>query len=223
MSLLGNAIVAIWNDIKPEMRAEFYEWHSREHMLERVGIPGFLRGRRLIADRGHPEWFTLYEVDAPGTLAGSEYLARLNTPTDWTRKVVPSFTDVTRSLCNTKYTTGSGVGGAMVTLRCDSMPGRATELESYFERMLPELAKLPRVHGAHLCRLETRASSIQTEERKVRSNGNLLAEFVVMIEASVPDALDIVVSEFNVDQLLKAGASNKAPLEVGLYRLEFIC
>jgi hypothetical protein len=49
MSILGQGFVAIWNGIAPEGREEFYEWHNREHMPERVGIPGFRRGRRYTA------------------------------------------------------------------------------------------------------------------------------------------------------------------------------
>jgi hypothetical protein len=223
MALLGSAVVAIWNGIKPEARSDFYEWHSREHMLERVAIPGFLRGRRMIAERGQPEWFTLYEVDRPATLAGADYLARLNAPTVWTRRVVQSFTDVTRSLCRTKFTTGEGVGGSMATIRCDAAAGRSEDVESYFVSVLPMLVELPRVHGAHLCRLEADASSIKTEERKVRSNSDRMAEFVVMIEASAPEAVSPVLEGFTADRLLKAGVSAEAPIELGSYRLEFMC
>jgi len=52
MSLAGKGAVAIWHDIVPEGRDEFYAWHGREHMPERAGIPGFLRGRRYIALAG---------------------------------------------------------------------------------------------------------------------------------------------------------------------------
>jgi len=43
---------------------------------ERVGIPGFLRGRRYIAVRGAPEFFTLYEATRTDVLAGPHYLER---------------------------------------------------------------------------------------------------------------------------------------------------
>jgi hypothetical protein len=223
MSLAGNAVVAIWNDIEPDARAEFYEWHNREHMPERVSVPGFLRGRRLIAERGSPEWFTLYEVDQPSTLAGEAYLERLNNPTEWTRRVVASFRNVTRSLCRTRLSVGSGVGGAMLTLRCDAAPGRSEQLERHFEEALPRWERLPQMHGAHLCRLELEASSVQTEERKARANANQLAEFVVMVEASSLRALDPILPELDRDRLIGAGASGGSPLEVGLYRLEFLC
>ena len=43
MSLLGEAAVAIWHDIAPEGRDEFYAWHAgEEHMPERIGVRGFL-------------------------------------------------------------------------------------------------------------------------------------------------------------------------------------
>ena len=55
MNLAGLGIVAIWHDIVLEAQPEFYEWHNREHMPERLGIPGFRRGRRYIAVRGTPQ------------------------------------------------------------------------------------------------------------------------------------------------------------------------
>ncbi len=85
MSLAGQAVVAIWNGIAPEGRTEFYEWHNREHMPERVGIPGFRRGRRYSAKYGSPEFFTLYEADSAEVLVGQDYLNRLNNPTPWTQ------------------------------------------------------------------------------------------------------------------------------------------
>ena len=33
MSLLGSGVIAIWNDITDEGRANFYEWHDREQVV----------------------------------------------------------------------------------------------------------------------------------------------------------------------------------------------
>jgi hypothetical protein len=60
MGLAGTGVVAIWHDLLPEAKDEFYEWHNREHMPERAGIPGFRRGRRYIALDSGPEYFNLY-------------------------------------------------------------------------------------------------------------------------------------------------------------------
>ncbi len=40
MSLAGLGVVCIWQDLLPEARDEFPQWHNREHMPERVGSPG---------------------------------------------------------------------------------------------------------------------------------------------------------------------------------------
>jgi len=71
MSLAGKGAVAIWHDIAPEGRAEFYRWHGLEHMPERAGIPGFLRGRRYVAIDEAPEYFNLYETESPFTVTGA--------------------------------------------------------------------------------------------------------------------------------------------------------
>jgi hypothetical protein len=42
MSLAGLGAVCIWHDLLPEARDDFHQWHNREHMPERVGIPDFV-------------------------------------------------------------------------------------------------------------------------------------------------------------------------------------
>ena len=104
MSLLGRAVVAIWNDVAPEGRDEFYEWHNHEHMPERAGIPGFLRGRRYQAGDAKPEYFTLYEAADASVLSGPDYLERLNNPTPATRRVIPNyFRNMVRGVCGVRF------------------------------------------------------------------------------------------------------------------------
>ncbi len=81
--LAGEGAVAIWNGIAEEGRKDFYDWHLHEHMPERLGIPGFLRGRRYrAADKEtKPEFFTLYETSTFEVIQGLDYLNRLNAPT----------------------------------------------------------------------------------------------------------------------------------------------
>src|SRR5262249_45829198 len=100
MSVAGLGAVVIWHDIAPEGRQAFYAWHGREHMPERPGIPGFLRGRRYVAEGADgPEFFNLYETVSPCTASGAEYRMRLDSPTPWTQATVRHFRNVSRSLC----------------------------------------------------------------------------------------------------------------------------
>src|SRR5450432_3051055 len=62
MPLLGRAAMLLSFDIVPEAMAEHDEWHTHEHLPERLSIPGFVRGTRWKALRGEPGYFVMYEV-----------------------------------------------------------------------------------------------------------------------------------------------------------------
>jgi hypothetical protein len=218
VSLLGQAVVAIWNDVAPEGRERFYEWHNHEHMPERVGIPGFLRGRRYHAADAAPEYFTLYEAEIASVLTGPHYLERLNNPTPATRHVIPNyFRNMVRGVCNVRLSSGVGVGGAMLTLRFAVEAGRGAALEAHFATWLPAIANLPMIAGAHFCKADPAGSTIDTAERK--SHGAAVPDGLVMIEGVTSESVNAACDTLLAD-LQHAGGS--AALERSVYRLE-IC
>ena len=77
MPLAGQGVLAIWNGIEDEAEADFVAWHVREHIPERVAVPGFLRGRRYVAEVGAPKYFNFYETESPETLVAPAYLNRV--------------------------------------------------------------------------------------------------------------------------------------------------
>ena len=95
--MLGRAAVAMWWNVAPQMREEFEDWHTHEHFPERLSIPGFQRGTRWRALGGEPSFFVLYEATRLAVLTGKDYLARLNDPTPWSRKMMPHHLDMVRS------------------------------------------------------------------------------------------------------------------------------
>jgi hypothetical protein len=219
MSLAGQAVVAIWNGIAPEGRGEFYEWHNREHMPERVGIPGFRRGRRYIAKYGAPEFFTLYEADSPEVLVGQDYLNRLNNPTPLTQRVPPTFfRDTSRGVCRVKLSLGVGQGGCMLTLRFGAEAGREADLQKYLMHVaLPPLIDIVSVVGVHLCTADQAASDIRTTERGDRKVE--IPNWLVMIESAEPEAADAACDRLLGGDLAAHGARRE--MERGLYLLQF--
>ena len=179
MRLAGRGAVAIWHDIAPEGRRDFYAWHGIEHMPERAGIPGFLRGRRYVSIGGAPEFFNLYETVSRFTVTGAEYLARLNAPTRWTIDTVRHFRGVARSLCEVAASFGEGQGGLIATFRycVDDARGDAHRTRMA-QSVLPALAGAPGVAGCHLLVADADASAVDTAERKARGElcGGLLAD-----------------------------------------------
>ena len=66
-------------------------WLTHEHMPERMGVPGFLRGRRYVALDGAPphRYFNFYEISDADVMTGAAYLHCLNHPTPQTQRVMP--------------------------------------------------------------------------------------------------------------------------------------
>jgi hypothetical protein len=218
MSLAGMGVVAIWHDLLPEAKDEFYEWHNREHMPERVGIPGFRRGRRYTALIGAPEFFNLYEADSPEVLGGQDYLNRLNAPTEWTKRVVPSFRNVARSICRVAFTAGVGSGGVMLTMRFDiDAAHRASAIEALTRRVLPPLSFRNGIAGVHLCLADEAISKVETTEKKARADTTLVPTWIVLMEGNA------VADVRAAGDALAPGlqAHNASALETAIYRHEF--
>lgn len=222
MALLGSAVLAIWNDIVPGGDDEFIDWHTREHIPERVGVPGFLRGRRGVAVSGTPKYFMLYETESLDTLSGGAYVARLNDPTPWTRRSLALFRNTKRTACRVSVTLGVGTGGALATLDFGPAAGRDAELHAWIAgTTLPAIAERPGVVGAHLCQADVAATDVKTEEKKLRDQPDELARWVVLLEASDAEVLESVCREFvTADALARHGATTESSLAI--YRLQYV-
>jgi hypothetical protein len=221
MSLCGEGIIAIWNGIVPEGLDNFYEWHNREHMPERVGIPGFRRGRRYVAEWGSPAYFTLYEADTLQTLQGQDYLTRLNHPTEWTQRSVRDFRDVSRAIQKVQWSGGPGMGGYLLTLRLDAADGRAEALRrALCATILPSLVERTGVTGVHLGVTDAATSTIETAEKKARADATLVPNWLVMVEGVTRAYVEAAAEALADSVLIGAGAA--AQFDRGLYRLDYI-
>jgi hypothetical protein len=221
MSLAGTGVVAIWHDLLPEARDEFYEWHNREHMPERVGIPGFRRGRRYVAHDAGPQYFNLYEADTVEVLGGQDYLARLNKPTPWTQQTVKAFRNVARSICNVIYTDGVGHGAYAVTVRFDvPYEQRHNAINALRQRILPPLVDRIGVTGVHLCLADEAISKVDTAEKKARSEGTQVPTWIAFVEGCNADHVRAAGEALMVG-LVEVLSSDSAAPEATLYRLEY--
>jgi hypothetical protein len=211
----GGAIT-IWQDVRPEGREDFFAWHNGEHMPERVGIPGFLHGRRYGALAGAPEFFTLYETAGAEVPTSAAYLERLNHPTEQTRRLAPMMINNVRSLCRVEWSRGHAAGGLMATLRFDAEDGHG--LLALLHERLPKVLERPGIVGAHLCLGDKSASSVQTEEKKGRPPA-LVPGWVVLVEGGAGrEQLERATDELLDERsLLAAGAKD---LQRGVYVLQ---
>jgi len=112
---------ALWSNLVEGHERELDRWHTIEHMPERLGVPGFLRGRRYMRTKaGDHAMFILYEAAHIDTFRSPGLLARLDDPTEWSKKLQPALTDFLRGPCQTLISLGDGVGGAVAAIRVAS-------------------------------------------------------------------------------------------------------
>ena len=98
MPLLGAAAMLLSFDVAEEAIAEHDDWHTHEHLPERLSIPGFLRGSRWVSSNAKPRYFVMYEVAQLATLQSDAYLERLNRPSPWTSRMMTHYRGMNRGL-----------------------------------------------------------------------------------------------------------------------------
>jgi len=173
-------------------------------MPERLGVPGFLAGRRAVDwNLKHQRWFTLYETRTLEVLSSDAYRARLNNPTDWTVRNQPNFLNFARSACVTSASVGRGIGGALATVRLDFEEGGIADFEARAERMAGRLLGTDGVVGAHFGTAAPGTTRIKTRESELRaSTAEDIFDAVVIIDGVGRRELEAAMP--SVQALLKA-------------------
>jgi hypothetical protein len=225
MAMLGRAVLAFWHDVIPEGREEFDHWHLREHVPERLSVPGFLRFRRYEAVRGPAAYFYFYETESIATLSSPAYVARLNDPTPWTRKVLPSYRNTKRTACRVTATLGDGIGGSLATLEFGPAANRADELRAWLTgAALPAVMERRWLVGAHLCEADvetTQVKTTKTTEGKLQDRPDELARWIVLLEGIDGEAAEAAARDLLAPEGL--GRHGAVPdVTTGLYRLHYV-
>lgn len=220
MALIGKGVLAIWNGIAPEAEDEFVAWHVKEHIPERVGLPGFLRGRRYIALDGAPKYFNFYETERVDDLTSPTYVARLNAPTDWTRKVVAHFVDTSRTICDVAWSLGLGEGGWIEAIQLDDSFASADFGEKTRASVAPAFDLIQGLVGMHLLDGRKPSGQADTAEKKLRGGVDKVAPWILLVEASRPEALAAFRDGPGSNSAF-ARLCGSEPASRGIYQLQF--
>jgi len=218
-AMLGDGAVFIWNDVDPSGLDLFYAWHDREHIPERLSIPGFRRGRRYICPGHSPEWLTLYEAADLDVVVSPVYLERLNNPTPATVDTLRYFRNTSRAVCRIVHSIGSSSGGYALALRVDVAAAQAGVMKEYFcADVFPRIAALTSVVACHLYMADQPGSYLNTAESDTREFD--VPAWVVLIEATTPQAAERARDLVDVRKLEDLGATVRP--DGAVYSLE-IC
>lgn len=208
MALRGEAAVAIWGEMTGDAAAVDL-WYAREHLHERLTIPGFLRARRCVREPGSPSYFMIYELTNTSVLTSPEYLERLNNPTPWTKEIMSMARWVNRALCKVVASHGLGVGAYLLTARVEALDGPGSELSAWMVGSLASIAEQPGIIGAHL--LHQHTASVDTKERQARQGADGSSALVGLIEGYDPSAIAAIAKQFP--------ATVKPAVQIDLYQV----
>jgi hypothetical protein len=172
MGLMGTGVLVNWGGVVESAEDDYNAWHSLEHMPERLAVPGFRRGRRAVAAAGTPaelKYFMMYEVDSPDVLVSAPYLARLNDPTPWTRRILAQYVAPSRTVCRVLASTGRGCGGYVATLQV-APRDLGPALDAARGDWIGEVMAIPGIIGAHAIEGDTTLGQMPTAEKKFRES-----------------------------------------------------
>ena len=217
MPLLGQAAMLLLFDVVPDAIPEHDEWHTHEHLPERLSIPGFIRGTRWVAPSGQPRYFVMYEVEELATLTSNAYLGRLNNPSPWTSKMMPNYRGMTRGFCSVTGSFGFGMGHAGLLLRFGPATAAATSLREWLlQDILPQLPSRSGIGSAYL--FEGAVSPPMTNEQRIRGV-DAGVDWALLVTGYSQEALaNLGQIDLGNAQLAKHGATGMLS---ATYRMEY--
>jgi len=171
-------ILFVWTNVDPAHERDFNRWYDREHVEERVRIPGFVSGTRYQSKQGPRKYLGLYRTSSLDAFQTPAYHQAFQHQTPWSLANLARMQDPMRRVCTIDAETGVGTGAWLALLRLGSSaigndPSQVAELGK----------KLLEIDGVLASRLLTPDASLSTPLPAENADGRVL-DPIFLIEAS---------------------------------------
>ena len=185
--MFGKGFLVSWNDIEAAVETEYRSWHSKEHMPERLSIPGFTLGRRYI-DLAAPanRYLTVYEACKVDIFASEAYRSRLASPSPATTRMSLKMKNFVRRICRTVASNGMAIGGAAVVIRLQRKNNRDNAAAAALTQALYAENEAA---AAHFGTVDDQMSSLRSDRLQSHMSASAVAPFnaVLFIETDSRD------------------------------------
>ena len=218
---MTDAVMAVWGDTAPDGDAEFSEWYHREHIPERVGMPGWRNGRRYRKiGRGRHKYLAVYDVDRMSCFDDPAYRHALDHPTEWTTRMMPHFRNFVRATSRVRFSSGEALGSVIATVRYDPAGGDAEAIARWLAgTALHDLRNREGITRVQHWQADMDRSLAKTSEQAIRAGKDGKAPFTAVVEGTERAFVEAALAEAGiVDGLKERGAGNVEP---GLYSMLF--
>ena len=199
MPIAGKGMLLTSMDIDAADEAEFNRWYDREHLEERVAIPGFLEARRYVAHDGAPKYLSLYSTETFEVLDSPAYRTALANQTDWSKANIARFKNMIRSVARITISRGQGRGAALGIIRLRPTGGMDRLRSALQEQLDPQ--KLDGIISMHLIESDPALSRPITDDPSAPNPG--AGDWFVLIDATHVDAVSAVAARFTGNAALK--------------------
>lgn len=137
----------VWTDIESAFDDDFNRWYDREHMQERVSIPGFQWARRYraVADEAR-RYLAIYRTLSISVFHSEAYEAAYQNQTDWSYLNFCHMHNTKRRVMAVPLESGFGAGAAVGLV----MLNEPTLNTAALQRLLPDIERhdgVVRIHG----------------------------------------------------------------------------
>ena len=193
MPIAGKGMLLTSMDIDAANETDFNRWYDREHLEERVAIEGFLEARRYVAHSGSPRFLFLYSTRTLDVLDSPAYRARLNNPTEWSKKTMAGFKNMIRAVARITASRGTGRGAVLGIVRLRP-EGNADELrKTLLQRLEPK--ELDGIISMHLLESDAKLSG-PTKELPAAGNAGASDWFVLVDGTNVGAVSSVLAARF---------------------------
>ncbi len=111
-----NGLLFVATDVSADDDLDFNRWYDREHVEERVRIPGFLSGARYVSRANGRKYLGLYRTESLTAFTTDDYRAAFERQTPWSVANLGRMQDPMRRVCAVHAVTGFGSGSQLVVL-----------------------------------------------------------------------------------------------------------
>lgn len=212
MPLGGQAMLVNFMNIDPEGERDFNRWYDKEHLAERVAIPGFLEARRYVAADAPQKYLGIYTTETFEVLDSPAYRERLANQTPWSLRNLARFRNATRACTRVTLSRGEGRGSALALLRLRPRDGDREALRNAIAGRVDKALDLDGIISVHLVESDPKLSVPLTESPDAATGAS---DWYILVDGTSVDALTPAIEALEIETLRE----RLEPVSTGLYRL----
>ena len=212
MPIAGKGMLLTSMDVDAAHEADFNRWYDREHLEERVSIPGFIEARRYVAVEGSmPKYLSPYSTETFEVLESPAYRKALANQTDWSKENIGRFKNMIRGVARITISHGNGRGAVLGIIRLRPANGGHDKLREILRTAL-DPKSTGGVISMHVIENDPVLSKPLTDKSTDSDAG--AGDWFVLI-----DATDVSPARTSLMRLTENTAFRPMVISSGIYRL----